>query len=376
MAQRNYSNTAPPVALTVAVNTTATTLTVASTTGYPSAPFLLGIERGTSNEEVVYCTGTTSTTFTVVRGYDGTSGKSHNLGSIVEHTVAALDYREANTHVNTPHDIGNALPIPNNPTGSSPGDTAYTGTDTAPARADHRHARESFGSPVASAPGDTGSAGTSNATSRADHRHERESIATTRDNVLPAGIMVDFAGLSAPDGWLLCNGQAVSRSTYSRLYNAISTIYGAGNGSTTFNIPDFRGRVAIGLDNMGGTPADRVTATAADNLGGTGGTENVTLTINQIPVHSHGVNDPGHTHSPVNITDAFRFVIASPFNENHFVGADESIAGMPPAPANNVQVTFTPLYNALTGITIQSTGSGAAHPNMQPYMALTKIIKV
>ena len=92
---RNYSNTAPPVSLTVAATNVATTLTVASTTGYPAAPFLLGLERGTANEEVVLCTATTATTFTVTRGYDGTSGKAHAIGTSVEHTVAAIDYREA-----------------------------------------------------------------------------------------------------------------------------------------------------------------------------------------------------------------------------------------------------------------------------------------
>ena len=92
---RNYSNTAPPVSLTVAATSGATTLTVASTTGYPAAPFLIGLERGTANEEVVLCTATTATTFTVTRGYDGTSAKAHAIGTSVEHTVAAIDYREA-----------------------------------------------------------------------------------------------------------------------------------------------------------------------------------------------------------------------------------------------------------------------------------------
>lgn len=92
---RNYSNTAPPISLTVAASAAATVLTVASTTGYPAAPFLLGLERGTANEEVVLCTATTATTFTVTRGYDGTSAKAHVIGTSVEHTVAAMDYREA-----------------------------------------------------------------------------------------------------------------------------------------------------------------------------------------------------------------------------------------------------------------------------------------
>lgn len=98
-AARNYINTALPVALTVAATTSSTVLTVASTTGFPTAPFLLGLERGTANAEVVLCTASDATTFTVTRGYDGTSGRTHAIGTAVEHTVAAIDYREAGLHI-------------------------------------------------------------------------------------------------------------------------------------------------------------------------------------------------------------------------------------------------------------------------------------
>lgn len=96
---RNYSNLATPVALTVAATTSSTTLTVASTAGFPEAPFTLALERGTANEEVVLCTAKTSTTFTVTRGYDSTTAKAHNIGTSVEHAVAAIDYREAAAHI-------------------------------------------------------------------------------------------------------------------------------------------------------------------------------------------------------------------------------------------------------------------------------------
>ena len=92
---RNYSNTAPPVSNGVLLTTTGTTITVSSTTGYPAAPFLIGLERGTANEEVVLCTASTATTFTVTRGFDGTSAKQHAVGTSIEHTVSAIDYREA-----------------------------------------------------------------------------------------------------------------------------------------------------------------------------------------------------------------------------------------------------------------------------------------
>ncbi len=103
MARRTFSNVAPPVALTAAVTPTATSLPVGSTSGYGAAPFVIGLERGSVREEVCLVTGLTATSFTVQRGYDGTQAVDHAAGAIVEHTVAAIDYREANNHVNTLH---------------------------------------------------------------------------------------------------------------------------------------------------------------------------------------------------------------------------------------------------------------------------------
>jgi hypothetical protein len=95
MSKRNYSNVAPPLPLSTGVNSSAVTLQVTSTTGYPTPPFILSVGRGTASEEVMLCTGKTSTTFTVTRGYDGTSASAHAVGDMVEHTTAAIDYREA-----------------------------------------------------------------------------------------------------------------------------------------------------------------------------------------------------------------------------------------------------------------------------------------
>jgi microcystin-dependent protein len=109
-----------------------------------------------------------------------------------------------------------------------------------------------------------------------------------------AGDLKAFYGTTARDGWLLCAGQEVSRSTYPALFAAIGTSAGAGDGTATFNVPDFRGRVLVGLDNLGGTAAGRIAG--LNSLGGTGGAANVTptgsvaqttLTIDQIPNHKH-----------------------------------------------------------------------------------------
>ena len=109
---------------------------------------------------------------------------------------------------------------------------------------------------------------------------------------VPAGAVMPFAGTDAPLGWLLCNGAAVSRDTYSDLFDVLGTTFGAGDGSTTFNTPDMRGRITLGLDNIGGSDAGRLDV--ANTLGGAGGaqkksssTDSHTLSINQIPSHKH-----------------------------------------------------------------------------------------
>lgn len=109
------------------------------------------------------------------------------------------------------------------------------------------------------------------------------------------GIIVPFAGAVEPAGWLLCYGQAVSRATYAALFSAIGTTHGVGDGATTFNVPDLRGRTVAGKDNMGGTAANRLTAggsgVTGTTLGAVGGTETHTLTAAQsgLPSHTHSV---------------------------------------------------------------------------------------
>jgi microcystin-dependent protein len=111
---------------------------------------------------------------------------------------------------------------------------------------------------------------------------------------MPVGVVVPFAGSTSPAGWFLCFGQAVSRTTYAGLFATIGTTYGSGDGSTTFTLPDLRGRVVAGEDDMGGTAASRLTSTvltASNTLGATGGTQTHTLTSAQsgVPAHSHSI---------------------------------------------------------------------------------------
>ena len=106
--------------------------------------------------------------------------------------------------------------------------------------------------------------------------------------LLPPGVIVPYGVSAAPTGFLLCNGQAVSRSTYSALFAIVSALYGEGNGSSTFNVPDLRGRFIAGWD--AGTEV--LTAVTAGMIVGSpiatvGGTQAVQLTVDQIPDHEH-----------------------------------------------------------------------------------------
>lgn len=179
-----------------------------------------------------------------------------------------------------------------------------------------------------------------------------------------AGVVLPFAGASAPNGWLLCYGQAVSRTTYAQLFAVIGTTFGAGDGSTTFNIPDLRGRVPAGKDNMGGTAASRLTSAASGvdgaTLGAAGGGETHTLTTAQMPTHNHGVTDPGHSHN-------LQQRLGTSTSGNTYV--------MQGSADNSTLTTTNGALSNTTGISIQNNGSGAAHPNVQPTVVLNHIIK-
>ena len=156
------------------------------------------------------------------------------------------------------------------------------------------------------------------------------------------GEIRDYAGATAPSGWLFPFGQDVSRTTYAALFGKIGTAFGAGNGSTTFNLPDLRGRVAAGKDDMGGTPASRLNVISG--LGATGGDEEAGLSTSQLPTHGHGIP----TGMVANVNSA----------------GDIQIGG------GTVVVTSVDLTTSNT----DNAGDGDAHPNVQPTIILNKII--
>ena len=162
----------------------------------------------------------------------------------------------------------------------------------------------------------------------------------------PTGAMTMFAGTSAPTGWLFCDGSAVSRSTYSGLFSILSTTFGVGDGSTTFNVPDMRGRVPVGVGTGVGGGASGTgaptggTALTAVPRAGWKGEETHLLTAPEMPSHTHGIQN--------------------------WSGGSGGVANQLAAVIPN-----NPLYVVQTG----SAGGDIAHNNIQPVMGINFIIK-
>ena len=221
---------------------------------------------------------------------------------------------------------------------------------------------------------------------------------------VPVGVVSAFAGVNAPAGWLMCAGQAVSRTDYAALFNALSTTYGSGDGSTTFNLPDLRGRVPAGVDNMGGSAASRLTSTvltASNTLGATGGAQTHTLDGTQIPAHSHPntlgsntVASNGHIHSQGTLAAAIGatggdalaigYTPISPVSPGPTSVTAYTVIGASGTSASRTYNHYTPVYgntdgnNSSTTVSItnaNNTGGGSAHTNTQPTLVLNYIIK-
>jgi microcystin-dependent protein len=185
--------------------------------------------------------------------------------------------------------------------------------------------------------------------------------------VCPAGIVVPYAGGTAPTGWLLCYGQSLLRASYARLFTAIGTAYGAADGDH-FNVPDLRGRVPAGKDNMGGSAASRLTSTTmtadGETLGAVGGTQTHTLTEDELPEVT-----PAGTNSAITPTVSGNQMIAA------FSG---SVASLVDIDAPDLAFYPTSQMGAADAKTATFTGTPFGgddpHLNVQPTIILNYII--
>lgn len=158
---------------------------------------------------------------------------------------------------------------------------------------------------------------------------------------VPVGATFLFPGTTAPNNYMICDGSAISRTEYADLFAILGTYYGSGDGSTTFNLPNMKGRVPVGYDSS---------QTEFDTLGETGGEKTHTLTTSEIPSHNHdGIywgNPPSY---PISL------------NPGSSAGYKPNWEGSSPG---------------TSGIRTAFTGGGQAHNNLQPYLVVNYIIKV
>lgn len=199
-----------------------------------------------------------------------------------------------------------------------------------------------------------------------------------------AGIIQIFAGSTAPAGYLICDGSAVSRTTYATLFDAIGTTFGSGDGSTTFNIPDLSGRVAMGVSQ-------------SHAIATTGGAETVSLT--DIPNHTHTVPSHGHANTIAATTPSYTHTVSTQpaFNYNR-PNSTGTRYGVYSGQATRTAYTSTSSVNATLSTSVaiakhpatsctmggsiadcaafdtESTGTGDGHNNMQPFVTMNYVI--
>lgn len=145
---------------------------------------------------------------------------------------------------------------------------------------------------------------------------------------LPIGTLLPFSGTVAPSQWVLCDGSAINRVDHPELFDLVGVTYGFGDGHSTFNLPDLRGRAVVGVGTGSGL--------TARSLGDSFGTETHTLTVDEMA---------SHTHTVANL------VLAS------LVSAGGAVP------------------SGIKAVTLDSAGGGQAHNNMQPSLVLNWIIR-
>lgn len=188
---------------------------------------------------------------------------------------------------------------------------------------------------------------------------------------IPIGAGIDYWGATAPNSsFVLAYGQAISRTTYSALFAIFSTSYGSGDGSTTFNVPDCRGRVTAKWDSMGGSSGNRLTDQTGglngDTLGATGGAETHSLLSTQMPPHNHGGvtgADGSHSHTysgPTSVSTAVSTGGDGVCWSGQVLTATSTVANH----------THTIAYDGGSG------GSVVAHNNVQPTIICNYLIRI
>lgn len=219
-------------------------------------------------------------------------------------------------------------------------------------------------------------------TLRAEFISMQSTISSLSGSSLPraelTGTILIWSGLTAPSGWQLCDGSAISRSTYAALFAITSTRFGAGNGTTTFNVPDLRGKFPVGYN------ASESEFNVLGNNALARGTKTVQLQPGQMPSHTHyydhyhtGVtnNDGPHRHNSKGVSGAN--IAGSGYS--YMVQDDDNVGSVwTNSSSSEHQHAFATSWATVSGVSkpnTDSAGSNQAHPNLPPYLPINYIIK-
>jgi microcystin-dependent protein len=217
--------------------------------------------------------------------------------------------------------------------------------------------------------GELGTAGDKGATGSGDKGQKGEE--GPQGGGAPVGQIVAWSGSagSLPSGYFLCDGSAISRSTYAALFAIVGTTHGSGNGSSTFNIPDLRDRFVVGSSNSTGD-----TTYPGVSPGATGGQADAVVvshnhSVND-PTHGHSINDPGHQHN-TSITNSKVFPATGTTSISY-----GGPGGYPATVFTMSNATTGVVVNAAgTGISVNSNGVSGSNKNLPPYYSLAYIIQ-
>lgn len=180
-----------------------------------------------------------------------------------------------------------------------------------------------------------------------------------------------------PPGWLVADGRPVSRATYAKLYVAVADVFGAGDGSTTFNLPDLRGRSVVGSGQGAGLTVRAV--------GTKWGVEAVVLSVAQMPSHGHSTNDPGHAHtvgSSGSTLDhshntVFNTISVSGVSGGALVMSVDNWTGLTNRGSQGASVNLDHVHAlsaSATGVGVVANGGGGGHDNTPPSIAIPAYI--
>ena len=395
MGIRKYSSVASEKSISELLPATGTgsdTLTLEDVQGLPTIAdgsgdtFTLVLSPDTVDEEIVTVTAVSGTQLTITRAEEGTGpAKSHPAQRKARHMITGRDLQDAQNHFasSVAHNVTEVV-------GRTEGQTLLNKRLDSP-KLNENVILNATSTQLNNLAGLTATPTELNYVAGVTSSIQAQFSAL---EAFPKGMISPFAGTAAPTGWLLCDGTAVSRTTYALLYAVVGDAYGAGDGTTTFNLPNLKGRAIVGID-----PAD----TDFDTRGKTGGWKATQAHTHDLSNHTHGddhvhgVYGAGaHGHSLI-----MRFT--TPTSHDHAIsGASNPLPAMQGDPssgdignyngtaiggvgdhAHSLNFKSEAGYGASTGgPSNNSSGSfgtgalaAATNGNLQPFMSLHYIIK-